>query len=192
MATTTALQLSSKKQTHHVQLKYSAYRFRPYMWELETACLAHPHANLVLTGKDPIVKFLRRNRKVKKIIPKSKRSTIQDVFNDPRKYCSEFLETLEEILESTMTDEDSIDEETETKTQDQKLARKAKEAAQEAEKAKSRIPDASEEDNEAVIEAAKKLAQEAANRAEEVNKALQDYQATQEAALKHLTCQSNR
>ena len=128
---TSALTLGSTKDVT-LRLKYSAYRFRPYMRELEAACLAHPHANLVLTGKDPITKFLRRNRRIKRIIPLDKRPTKEEIFNNPRKACGKFVETLEAILDKAMTtdtgesedEEDSI-ENPEEKSEEQLAAEKA-------------------------------------------------------------------
>ena len=125
MATTSIALGSTKVGT--LQLKYSAYRFRPYMWELEAACLAHPHANLVLTGKDPIAKFLRRNRKLKRFIPIKKRPSKEDVFNDPRKTCAQYIDTLEELLDETMTgeSEDELGDTEEEKTEEQVAAERS-------------------------------------------------------------------
>ena len=68
----------------------------------------------MLTGKDPITKFLRRNRKIKKIIKEKDRPSKEDIFNDPRKTCAAFIETLEKILDDATTDgSESEDKETE-------------------------------------------------------------------------------
>ena len=130
MATSSIVMGTSKDAT--TRLKYSAFRFRPFMRELEAACLAHPHANLVLSGKDPITKFLRRNRKIKKIIPPGSRPTKDEIFNDPRGTCAKFAETLEAILDAAMTDTSEEEEEgtlntnqnasTEQKTEEQLAA----------------------------------------------------------------------
>ena len=128
MATTSIALGTSKDATS--RLKYSAFRFRPFLRELEAACLAHPHANLVLSGKDPITKFLRRNRKIKKIIPPTSRPSKDQMFNDPRATCAQFIETLESILDDAMTDTSGSEEgpendQAEQKTEEQLAAESA-------------------------------------------------------------------
>ena len=78
---------------------YSAVKFRPYMRRLKAACEAHPAANKVMNGRNPISKFIIRQRTIKTELKVEEISTKEQIFEDPKKHCTEFLETLEDRLE---------------------------------------------------------------------------------------------
>ena len=88
---------------------YSAVKFRPYMRRLKAACEAHPAANKVMNGRNPISKFIIRQRTIKTELKMQEIPTKEQIFEDPKKYCTEFLETLEERLEKHLLASEAVE-----------------------------------------------------------------------------------
>ena len=99
MATTAILQSGSKSRKNRQDIMYSAIHFRSYMRRLKAACEAFPAANKVMNSRNPISKFLLRRRSIKTELTKEEIPSKEQIFEDPRKYCKGFLESLEERLE---------------------------------------------------------------------------------------------
>ena len=108
MATSAVLQSSIKARKNRTAIVYSAVQFRPYMRRLKAACEANPAANKVMNGRNPISKFILRQRTIKTELIREEIPTKEQIFEDPKKYCTEFLETLEQHLEKHLNSQEAV------------------------------------------------------------------------------------
>ena len=53
-----------------------------------------------MNGRNPVTKFLARQREIRTELTGEETPSNEQIFNDPKKYCTEFLETLENKLEN--------------------------------------------------------------------------------------------
>ena len=72
------------------------------MRRLKAACEAYPSANKVMNGRNPISKFIVRQRTIKTELTGEQIPSKEQIFQDPKMHCTKFLETLEERLENHM------------------------------------------------------------------------------------------
>ena len=72
------------------------------MRRLKAACEAYPSANKVMNGRNPISKFIVRQRTIKTELTREQIPSKEQIFQDPKMHCTKFLETLEERLENHM------------------------------------------------------------------------------------------
>ena len=72
------------------------------MRRLKAACEAYPSANKVMNGRNPISKFIVRQRTIKTELTGEQIPSKEQIFKDPKMHCTKFLETLEERLENHM------------------------------------------------------------------------------------------
>lgn len=93
MASTLAAAAGKKQST---ELKYSAIKFNTYYRLLEAKCSANKNANIVLMGKDPVMRFQKRNPTIVAELEAAKRPTEEEIFDDPRTIMSKFLDDLQE------------------------------------------------------------------------------------------------
>ena len=63
-----------------------------------------------MNGRDPITKFLTRNRTIKAELPPAQRPTKKHIFDDPKKHCNQFLQTLEDRLEQSEAAQEALSE----------------------------------------------------------------------------------
>ena len=73
------------------------------MRRLKAACEAHPAANKVMNGRNPISKFIIRQRTIKAELTDEEIPSKEQIFEDPKMHCTKFLETLEDRLEQHLT-----------------------------------------------------------------------------------------
>ena len=87
--------------THTPPLMYSAVRFKTYFRKLKAKCVAHKYASIVMTGNDPITKFLKRQTEIRTELQTAnlKIPTKDEIRDDPRKETHDFVKILEERLE---------------------------------------------------------------------------------------------
>ena len=78
------------------------------MRRLKAACEAHPAANKVMNGRNPISKFILRQRTIKAELASKEIPSKEQIFNNPKKCCKEFLETLEAKLEKHLNAKETV------------------------------------------------------------------------------------
>ena len=63
-----------------------------------------------MNGRDPITKFLTRQRGIKSELSAAKRPSKSQIFEDPKKYCNNFMQTLEDRLEESIAAQEALTE----------------------------------------------------------------------------------
>ena len=108
MVTNNILQKTAKGKTY---LKYSAVKFRQYFLTLKAKCAKNLNSCTVLNGsKDPVTKFLARNKAIKSALQASQSPSEQQIFDDPQKHLTDFLQNLENKLSKKLDAEEALAE----------------------------------------------------------------------------------
>ena len=63
-----------------------------------------------MNGRDPVTKFLTRQRGIKSELSPAQRPSKSQIFEDPKKHCNQFMQTLEDRLEESITAQEALSE----------------------------------------------------------------------------------